>query len=145
MSCFVSFYCVFRGRGCCCIQNNVSFKLFASQVHELVRACTMIFCPPSLSPLLLPHLSSTWLCSFALCVSIGSALLLPMSIISNEILVHYPKSYYVRWLNTSLIQGTFMCQWYPNFEKSGVAWGQGYLNLWTFNEQFPSIFEVGIS
>ena len=59
----------------------------------------------SLSLSLPPSLLSTWLCSFALCVSIGSALLLPMSIISNEILVHYPNSYYVRWLNTSLIQG----------------------------------------
>jgi len=48
---------------------------------------------------------STWLCSFALSISIGSVLLLPMSIISNEILVHYPDSYYVKWLNTSLITG----------------------------------------
>ncbi|XP_064397509.1 limb region 1 homolog-like protein isoform X2 [Halichondria panicea] len=48
---------------------------------------------------------TTWLCSFSLCVSLGSALLLPMSIVGNEVLVHYPHSYYVQWLNTSLIRG----------------------------------------
>ncbi|GFX46457.1 protein Lilipod [Trichonephila clavipes] len=44
------------------------------------------------------------MCTFALGVSIGAALLLPMSIISNEVLLAYPNSYYVQWLNTSLIQ-----------------------------------------
>ncbi|CAL1271726.1 unnamed protein product [Larinioides sclopetarius] len=46
-----------------------------------------------------------WVCTFSLGVSIGAALLLPMSIISNEVLLAYPNSYYVQWLNTSLIQG----------------------------------------
>ncbi|CAK1545921.1 unnamed protein product [Leptosia nina] len=48
---------------------------------------------------------SLWLCTFALAVSLGSALLLPVSIVSNEVLILYPKSYYVKWLNSSLIQG----------------------------------------
>lgn len=48
---------------------------------------------------------STWLCTFSLSISIGSVLLLPISIISNEVLILYPKSYYVKWLNSSLIQG----------------------------------------
>ncbi|GFY40579.1 protein LMBR1L [Trichonephila inaurata madagascariensis] len=48
---------------------------------------------------------SLWMCTFSLGVSIGAALLLPMSIISNEVLLAYPNSYYVQWLNTSLIQG----------------------------------------
>ncbi|GLV41036.1 lilipod [Carabus blaptoides fortunei] len=48
---------------------------------------------------------STWLCTFSLAVSLGAALLLPISIISNEVLILYPKSYYVKWLNSSLIQG----------------------------------------
>lgn len=48
---------------------------------------------------------STWLCTFSLAVSIGAVLLLPFSIISNEVLILYPKSYYVKWLNSSLIQG----------------------------------------
>lgn len=48
---------------------------------------------------------STWLCSFSLAVSVGAVLLLPISIISNEVLVNYPNSYYIKWLNSSLIQG----------------------------------------
>ncbi|EEB10104.1 lipocalin-1 interacting membrane receptor, putative [Pediculus humanus corporis] len=48
---------------------------------------------------------SFWLCSFSFSVSTGAALLLPISIISNEVLLLYPNSYYVKWLNSSLIQG----------------------------------------
>lgn len=48
---------------------------------------------------------SLWLCTFSLAVAIGSALLLPISIASNEVLLLYPRSYYVKWLNSSLIQG----------------------------------------
>lgn len=48
---------------------------------------------------------SVWLCTFALAVTVGSLLLLPISIVSNEVLLIYPDSYYVKWLNSSLIQG----------------------------------------
>ena len=48
---------------------------------------------------------SLWLCSVSLAVSIGATLLLPLSIASNEVLILYPNSYYVKWLNSSLIQG----------------------------------------
>uniref|UniRef100_A0A336MNJ6 CSON004217 protein n=1 Tax=Culicoides sonorensis TaxID=179676 RepID=A0A336MNJ6_CULSO len=48
---------------------------------------------------------SLWLCTFSLSVAIGAALLLPISIASNEVLLLYPKSYYVKWLNSSLIYG----------------------------------------
>lgn len=48
---------------------------------------------------------STWLCTFSLAVSIGAVLLLPISIVSNEVLITYPNSYYIKWLNSSLIQG----------------------------------------
>lgn len=44
-------------------------------------------------------------CIFSFAVAIGSSFLLPLSIISNEILLLYPDSYYVKWLNSSLIQG----------------------------------------
>ncbi|PSN43707.1 Protein Lilipod [Blattella germanica] len=37
---------------------------------------------------------SLWLCTFSLAVSVGAALLLPISILSNEILLYYPNSYY---------------------------------------------------
>lgn len=50
---------------------------------------------------------SLWLCSFSLSISTGAALLLPVSIISNEVLILYPNSYYVKWLNSSLIQGKY--------------------------------------
>lgn len=45
------------------------------------------------------------MCTFSLAVAIGAALLLPLSIASNEILLLYPNSYYVKWLNSSLVQG----------------------------------------
>nr|XP_018913489.1 PREDICTED: protein Lilipod [Bemisia tabaci] len=45
------------------------------------------------------------LCTFSLSVAICAALLLPFSIASNEVLLLYPNSYYVKWLNHSLIQG----------------------------------------
>ncbi|KAF7995385.1 hypothetical protein HCN44_006492 [Aphidius gifuensis] len=48
---------------------------------------------------------SLWLCTVALAVSVGATLLLPISIASNEVLIIYPNSYYVQWLNSSLIQG----------------------------------------
>ncbi|XP_057321037.1 protein Lilipod isoform X5 [Microplitis mediator] len=51
------------------------------------------------------HKISLWLCTAVLAVSLGATLLLPVSIISNEILIIYPDSHYVQWLNSSLIQG----------------------------------------
>ncbi|XP_046392157.1 protein Lilipod isoform X2 [Ischnura elegans] len=48
---------------------------------------------------------SILLCTVSLAVSVGAVLLLPMSIAGNEVLLLYPKSYYVKWLNTSLVQG----------------------------------------
>lgn len=48
---------------------------------------------------------SLWMCCFSLAVSLGAALLLPVSIISNEVLLLYPSSFYVQWLNSSLIHG----------------------------------------
>ncbi|XP_055907310.1 protein Lilipod isoform X1 [Eupeodes corollae] len=48
---------------------------------------------------------SSWLCTFSLAIAVGAALLLPISIASNEVLLLYPNSYYVKWLNSSLIQG----------------------------------------
>ncbi|XP_030369700.1 protein Lilipod [Scaptodrosophila lebanonensis] len=48
---------------------------------------------------------SFWLCTFTLAVAGGAAMLLPVSIASNEVLLLYPNSYYVKWLNSSLIQG----------------------------------------
>jgi len=48
---------------------------------------------------------SLWCCSFSLAVSVGAAMLLPISSISNEVLHRYPNSWYIKWLNSSLIHG----------------------------------------
>ncbi|VEN49894.1 unnamed protein product [Callosobruchus maculatus] len=48
---------------------------------------------------------SGWLCAASLAVAVGAVLLLPISIAANEVLVSYPHSFYVKWLNHSLIQG----------------------------------------
>lgn len=44
------------------------------------------------------------MCTFSFTVAIGAVLLLPISIASNEVLLLYPNTYYVKWLNSSLIQ-----------------------------------------
>ncbi|EDL86425.1 similar to Lmbr1 protein (predicted), isoform CRA_b [Rattus norvegicus] len=46
---------------------------------------------------------SLFLSTFTLAVSAGAVLLLPFSIISNEILLAFPQNYYIQWLNGSLI------------------------------------------
>ncbi|XP_061613561.1 limb region 1 protein homolog isoform X1 [Phyllopteryx taeniolatus] len=51
---------------------------------------------------------SLYLCTFTLAVSGGAVFLLPFSIISNEILLSFPKNYYIQWLNGSLIHGSLM-------------------------------------
>ena len=51
------------------------------------------------------HRTALLLCTFSLALAAGAALLLPISIAANEVLLYYPDSYYVRWLNSSLIQG----------------------------------------
>ena len=45
------------------------------------------------------------ICIFSLAVSAGSVLLPPISSISNEVLHRYPQSWYIKWLNASLIYG----------------------------------------
>uniref|UniRef100_A0A8C5L8L1 Protein LMBR1L n=1 Tax=Jaculus jaculus TaxID=51337 RepID=A0A8C5L8L1_JACJA len=45
------------------------------------------------------------LCTFTLAVALGAVLLLPFSIISNEVLLSLPQNYYIQWLNGSLIHG----------------------------------------
>nr|XP_033787500.1 limb region 1 protein homolog isoform X1 [Geotrypetes seraphini] len=48
---------------------------------------------------------SLFLSTFTLAVSAASVLLLPFSIVSNEILLSFPQNYYIKWLNGSLIHG----------------------------------------
>ena len=60
---------------------------------------------------------SLWCCSFSLAVSVGASMLLPISTISNEVLHRYPKSWYIKWLNSSLIHGI----WNLIFTLTNVA------------------------
>ncbi|XP_004345563.2 hypothetical protein CAOG_05973 [Capsaspora owczarzaki ATCC 30864] len=46
---------------------------------------------------------SIWLCTFTLAVSLAAILLLPISIVSNEVLLRYPDGAYIQWLNGRLI------------------------------------------
>ena len=68
--------------------------------------CVLCFslCPCCFS--LCPCCFSLWLCTFTLAVSGGAVLLLPMSIVANEALHSFPNSYYLKWVNSSLIHGT---------------------------------------
>ncbi|KFQ44243.1 Protein LMBR1L, partial [Nestor notabilis] len=45
------------------------------------------------------------LCTFTLAVALGAVLLLPFSIMSNEVLLSFPHNYYIQWLNGSLVHG----------------------------------------
>jgi hypothetical protein len=47
---------------------------------------------------------SMWMCTFSLAISLGAASLLPFSVVTNEILIHYPDNYYTQWLNEDLVQ-----------------------------------------
>lgn len=51
---------------------------------------------------------SLWLCTFTLAVSGGAVLLLPVSIVANEALHSFPNSYYLKWVNSSLIHGLWI-------------------------------------
>ena len=56
---------------------------------------------------------SLWMCTFSLATSMGAALLLPFTVVTNEVLVIYPDNYYIAWLNEGLVQSlwnkVFVC------------------------------------
>lgn len=75
--------------------------------------------------------SRLWLCTFTLSVAVCAVLLLPISILSNEVLLTFPQSYYMQWLNGSLIHGTsvfFKQGWHQTKHqieicfKTGTEW-----------------------
>ncbi|VDO97785.1 unnamed protein product [Soboliphyme baturini] len=47
---------------------------------------------------------ANYICNLSMTVSIASVLLVPFSIFSNEFLLIYPHSFYMQWLNESLIR-----------------------------------------
>uniref|UniRef100_A0A674ECG0 Limb development membrane protein 1-like n=1 Tax=Salmo trutta TaxID=8032 RepID=A0A674ECG0_SALTR len=92
--------------------------------HLRIIICVLLFtCLYILSYLILTHFKKNadyvtddiedatankialWLCTFTLSVAVCAVLLLPISILSNEVLLIFPHSYYMQWLNGSLIHG----------------------------------------
>ncbi|XP_062871026.1 limb region 1 homolog-like protein isoform X2 [Trichomycterus rosablanca] len=102
---------------------SIREQLFHDRVREILICVHLFFCLYVLSYLILTHFKKNaefstddieeatvnkialWLCTFTLSVAMGAVLLLPISILSNEVLLSFPQSYYMQWLNGSLIHG----------------------------------------
>ncbi|XP_026877159.2 limb region 1 homolog-like protein isoform X1 [Electrophorus electricus] len=102
---------------------SVREQLFHDRVREIIICIQLFVCLYILSYLILTHFRKNaefatddiedatvnkivlWLCTFTLSVSVCAVLLLPISILSNEVLLTFPHSYYMQWLNGSLIHG----------------------------------------
>ncbi|KAJ8017040.1 hypothetical protein DPEC_G00013630 [Dallia pectoralis] len=102
---------------------SVREQLFHNRVRETFICVFLFTCLYILSYLILTHFKKNtdyitddiedatvnkialWLCTFTLSVAVCAVLLLPISILSNEVLLTFPHSYYMQWLNGSLIHG----------------------------------------
>ncbi|XP_056589790.1 limb region 1 homolog-like protein [Triplophysa dalaica] len=102
---------------------SVREQLFHDRVRETIICVLLFICLYILSHLILTHFKKNaefvtddiedaivnkialWLCTFTLSVAVCAVLLLPISILSNEVLLTFPHSYYMQWLNGSLIRG----------------------------------------
>ncbi|XP_034001110.1 limb region 1 homolog-like protein [Trematomus bernacchii] len=102
---------------------SVREQLFHNRVRETIICVLLFICLYIVSYLILTHFKKTaefitddvedatvnkialWLCTFTLSVAVCAVLLLPISILSNEVLLTFPQSYYMQWLNGSLIHG----------------------------------------
>uniref|UniRef100_A0A674PH94 Limb development membrane protein 1-like n=1 Tax=Takifugu rubripes TaxID=31033 RepID=A0A674PH94_TAKRU len=102
---------------------SVREQLFHNRVRETIICVLLFTCLYIVCYLILTHFKKTaefvtediedatvnkivlWLCTFTLSVAVCAVLLLPISILSNEVLHSFPHSYYMQWLNGSLIHG----------------------------------------
>ncbi|XP_076022684.1 limb region 1 homolog-like protein [Genypterus blacodes] len=102
---------------------SVREQLFHNRVRETIICVLLFSCLYIVSYLILTHFKkpaeyvtddvedatvnkiALWLCTFTLSVAVCAVLLLPISILSNEVLLTFPQSYYMQWLNGSLIHG----------------------------------------
>ncbi|KAF7664554.1 hypothetical protein LDENG_00172640 [Lucifuga dentata] len=102
---------------------SVREQLFHNRVRETIICVLLFSYLYILSYFILTHFKKTaefvtddtedatvnkialWLCTFTLSVAVCAVLLLPISILSNEVLLTFPQSYYMQWLNGSLIHG----------------------------------------
>ncbi|KAM4738181.1 limb region 1 homolog-like protein isoform 2-T2 [Anableps anableps] len=102
---------------------SIREQLFHNRVRETIICVLLFTCLYMVCYLILTHFKKTaefvtddiedatvnkialWLCTFTLSVAVCAVLLLPISILSNEVLLTFPHSYYMQWLNGSLIHG----------------------------------------
>ncbi|KAM6981380.1 limb region 1 homolog-like protein [Aplochiton taeniatus] len=102
---------------------SVREQIFHDRVRETIICVLLFICLYIVSYLVITHYKKNsefttddsedatvnkialWLCTFTLSVSMGAVLLLPLAILSNEVLLSFPQSYYMQWLNGSLIHG----------------------------------------
>ncbi|XP_016368715.1 limb region 1 homolog-like protein [Sinocyclocheilus rhinocerous] len=102
---------------------TVREQLFHDRVRETIICVLLFICLYILSHFILTHFKKNaefvtddiedatvnkialWLCTFTLSVAVCAVLILPISILSNEVLLTFPHSYYMQWLNGSLIRG----------------------------------------
>ncbi|KAM4609844.1 limb region 1 homolog-like protein [Polymixia lowei] len=102
---------------------SIREQLFHNRVRETIICVLLFTCLYIVSYLILTHFKKNaefvtddiedatvnkialWLCTFTLSVAVCAVLLLPISILSNEVLLTFPQSYYMQWLNGSLIHG----------------------------------------
>ncbi|XP_061217741.1 protein LMBR1L isoform X2 [Neopsephotus bourkii] len=74
------------------------------------------------------------LCTFTLAVALGAVLLLPFSIISNEVLLSFPRNYYIQWLNGSLVHGLW--NWVFLFSNLSLVFLMPFAYFFTESEGF---------
>ncbi|KAM4571199.1 limb region 1 homolog-like protein isoform 1-T1 [Fundulus diaphanus] len=102
---------------------SIREQLFHNRVREAIICVLLFTCLYMVCYLVLTHFKKAaefvtddiedatvnkialWLCTFTLSVAACAVLLLPISILSNEVLLTFPHSYYMQWLNGSLIHG----------------------------------------
>ncbi|KAL9820699.1 protein LMBR1L isoform 2-T2 [Geothlypis trichas] len=81
------------------------------------------------------------LCTFTLAVALGAVLLLPFSIISNEVLLSFPQNYYIQWLNGSLIHGLWNLVFL--FSNMSLVFLMPFAYFFTESEGFAGSKKVG--
>ncbi|NXP95465.1 LMBRL protein, partial [Passerina amoena] len=81
------------------------------------------------------------LCTFTLAVALGAVLLLPFSIISNEVLLSFPQNYYIQWLNGSLIHGLWNLVFL--FSNLSLVFLMPFAYFFTESEGFAGSKKVG--
>lgn len=84
---------------------NLHVTIYCSEECETIAYTNSFNLFKFKSNIVIYSFHSLWLCTFSIAVAICAALLLPISIASNEVLLLYPLSYYVKWLNSSLVHG----------------------------------------